>query len=110
MFAVAHRGLDEGWRRRPRLSLELLTQLRHLSAQGCVVGDDLLVLLLELGQLPAVILALRQLLPQSLVLLPQTLILVPEKIVTRKQASAIHGTCTLTPSLPWRAHQKATGR
>src|SRR4051812_29317034 len=110
MFALGHGGLDEGWRRRFRLGLQLLAELGNRSPQRRVVIEKLLVLLLELGQLPAVILALGELLAQALVLLPQTAVLIPEEIVALKQWSAIHGACRLTTRQELRAQQKATGR
>ena len=110
VLALGDGGLDEGWRRRRSFGFELLAQLRHLPAQRCILFDGTLVFLLELGQLPAVIFALGQLLPQKFVLLAQALNLSPEKIVALKQASAIHDACSLIPQRRWRDQRKATGR
>src|SRR5882672_10942469 len=90
MLLVRHGRLDKRRRRRLGTSLELLLQIRHLPAQHGVVGDELLVLLLEQGQLAAAILTFLQLPAQEFILLPQTLVLFPEKVVALEN-SAIHG-------------------
>jgi len=103
-------GLDERRRRRFGSALELLAELGNLSPQRCILLNGPLVLLLQQSQLPALILALGQLLPQDLILLPQALILNPEKVIALKQSSAIHGAIRLKFLLASRHQQKTTGR
>ena len=68
------------------------------------------MLVLQSGQLAALVFALGQLLPQELILLAQALILNPEKVVVLQQSSAIHGHIRLSSPPPSRYQQKATGR
>jgi hypothetical protein len=109
-FAFGHGGLDES--RRPRFGsgLKLLAKLGNLSPQRGILLEGALMLVLERSQLTALILALRELLPQGLILLPQALILNPEKVVALEQSSAIHGAIRLNVLAASRYQQKTTGR